>query len=160
MDVKTKIVILGAGYAGVEAAKVLNKRFKNDDSVKITLINQNPYHTLLTELHEIAGHRTEKESVMVDLYQVFKSTKVELVTDKIIAVDQENQVLTSSTANYEYDYLILGVGSEPAYFGVEGVKENAFTIWSLKDALKIRHHIEDIFQKAREEKDKAKKKSF
>lgn len=160
MDVKTKIVILGAGYAGVEAAKVLNKRFKNDDSVKITLINQNPYHTLLTELHEIAGHRTEKESVMVDLYQVFKSTKVELVTDKIIAVDQENQVLTSSTANYEYDYLILGVGSEPAYFGVEGVKENAFTIWSLKDALKIRHHIEDIFQKAREEKDKAKKKKL
>lgn len=160
MDVKTKIVILGAGYAGVEAAKVLNKRFKNDDSVKITLINQNPYHTLLTELHEIAGHRTEKESVMVDLYQVFKSTKVELVTDKIIAVDQENQVLTSSTANYEYDYLILGVGSEPAYFGVEGVKENAFTIWSLKDALKIRHHIEDIFQKAREEKDKAKRKKL
>lgn len=160
MEAKTKIVILGAGYAGVEAAQVLNKKFKNDDRVKITLINQNPYHTLLTELHEIAGHRTDKESVMVDLYQVFKSTKVELITDKIISVDQESQTLSSDNAVYEYDYLLLGLGSEPAYFGVEGVKENAFTIWSLKDALKIRHHIEDVFQKAREEKDPIKRKKL
>ncbi|MDF2893170.1 MAG: dehydrogenase, FAD-containing subunit, partial [Clostridia bacterium] len=40
-----KIVILGAGYAGVEAAKVLNKKFKKDNNVEITLINSNPYHT-------------------------------------------------------------------------------------------------------------------
>ena len=68
-----RIVILGAGYAGVEAAKVLGKKFKKDDSVEITLINDNPFQTLLTELHEIAGRRTEKESVMVDLYKVFKA---------------------------------------------------------------------------------------
>ena len=117
MEPKTKIVILGAGYAGVEAAKVLNKRFKKDDSVKITLIDRNPYHTLLTELHEIAGHRTQKESVMVDLYQVFKATKVELATDEIIKVDHEKQQVISERTSYEYDYLILGVGSEPA-FGV------------------------------------------
>ena len=158
MEGKTKIVILGAGYAGVEAAKVLNKRFKNDDSVQITLIDRNPYHTLLTELHEIAGHRTHKESVMVDLYQVFKATKVELVTDEIIKVDQEKQLLISERASYEYDYLILGVGSEPAFFGVPGVQEYGFTIWSLKDALKIRHHIEGVFRKAREEKDPEERK--
>lgn len=160
MEAKTKIVILGAGYAGVEAAKVLNKRFKNDDSVKITMIDRNPYHTLLTELHEIAGHRTEKESVMVDLYQVFKATKVELVTEEVVKVDKEKQLVVSERTSYEYDYLVLGVGSEPAFFGVPGVKEHGFTIWSLKDALKIRHHIEDVFRRAREEKDPAKRKKL
>ncbi|MDD2482499.1 MAG: FAD-dependent oxidoreductase [Lutispora sp.] len=160
MEAKTKIVILGAGYAGVEAAKVLNKKFKNDSSVKITLIDQNPYHTLLTELHEIAGHRTNKESVMIDLYQVFKATKVELITEKVIKVDQEKQLVTSERTSYEYDYLVLGVGSEPAFFGVPGVKENAFTIWSLKDALKIRHHIEDVFRRARAEKDPKKREKL
>ncbi len=155
-----KIVILGAGYAGVEAAKVLSKKFKKDHSVEITLIDANPYHTLLTELHEIAGRRTEKESVMVDLYNVFKATKVNVVRDKIESIDYEAKTLTSGKETYRYDYLVLGCGAEPAFFGVEGVKEYGFTIWSLKDALKIREHIENSFQLAKEEKDVAKRKEL
>ncbi|MHB1392373.1 MAG: FAD-dependent oxidoreductase [Clostridia bacterium] len=155
-----KIVILGAGYAGVEAAKVLSKKFKKDHRVEITLIDANPFHTLLTELHEIAGRRTDKESVMVDLYNVFKATKVNVVRDKVESIDYEARTLTSSKETYKYDYLVLGCGSEPAFFGVEGVKEYGFTIWSLKDALKIREHIETNFQLAKEEKDAAKKKEL
>lgn len=155
-----KIVILGAGYAGVEAAKVLNKKFKKDNNVEITLINSNPYHTLLTELHEIAGQRTEKESVMVDLYSIFKATKVKVVRDTVNSIDYKEQVLTSEKESYKYDYLVLGCGAEPAFFGVEGVQENAFTIWSLNDALKIRKHVESLFEKARDERDAMKRKDL
>jgi NADH dehydrogenase len=155
-----KIVILGAGYAGVEAAKVLNKKFKKDNKVEITLINSNPYHTLLTELHEIAGQRTEKESVMVDLYSIFKATKVNVVRDTVSSIDYKAQVLTSEKGSYKYDYLVLGCGAEPAFFGVEGVQENAFTIWSLNDALKIRKHVESMFEKARDERDAMKRKDL
>lgn len=155
-----KIVILGAGYAGVEAAKELSKKFKKDDSIEITLIDANPYHTLLTELHEIAGHRTEKESVMVDLYSVFRATKVNVVRDKIDKIDYDNRTLTSEKETYNYDYLVLGCGSEPAFFGVEGVKEYGFTIWSLNDALKIREHIKKSFLLAKEEKDASKRKEL
>ncbi|HOM42786.1 MAG TPA: FAD-dependent oxidoreductase, partial [Bacillota bacterium] len=144
-----RIVILGAGYAGVEAAKVLGKKFKKDDSVEITLINDNPFQTLLTELHEIAGRRTEKESVMVDLYKVFKATKVNFVRDRIESIDYEAKTLTSSKGTYSYDYLVLGCGAEPAYFGIEGVKEYGYTIWSLKDALKIREQVLKSFEAAR-----------
>ena len=155
-----KIVILGAGYAGVEAAKVLSKKFKKDHSVEITLIDANPFHTLLTELHEIAGRRTDKESVTVDLYNVFKATKVNVVRDKVDSIDYESKTLTSSKETYKYDYLVLGCGAEPAFFGVEGVKEYGFTIWSLKDALKIREHIENSFQLAKDEKDAARRKEL
>ncbi|MGB7606654.1 MAG: FAD-dependent oxidoreductase [Lutisporaceae bacterium] len=155
-----KIVVLGAGYAGVEAAKVLNKKFKKDKNVEITLINSNSYHTLLTELHEIAGHRTEKDSVMVDLYSVFKATKVNVVRDTVNSIDYKEQVLTSENGSYKYDYLVLGCGAEPAFFGVEGVQENAFTIWSLKDALKIRAHIEGLFEKAQSETNISKRKEL
>ena len=155
-----KIVILGGGYAGVEAAKVLNKKFKKDNNVEITLINSNPHHTLLTELHEIAGHRTEKESVMVDLYSVFKATKVNFVKDTITTIDYKEQVLTSENRSYKYDYLVLGCGAEPVYFGIEGVQENSFTIWSLKDALKIRAHVESVFEKAQFETDAMKRKEL
>ncbi|HRS20681.1 MAG TPA: FAD-dependent oxidoreductase, partial [Clostridia bacterium] len=155
-----RIVILGAGYAGVEAAKVLGKKFKKDDSVEITLINDNPFQTLLTELHEIAGRRTEKESVMVDLYKVFKATKVNFVRDRIESIDYEAKTLTSSKGTYSYDYLVLGCGAEPAYFGIEGVKEYGYTIWSLKDALKIREQVLKSFEAARDEKDAAKRKEL
>ncbi|OGO78259.1 MAG: NADH dehydrogenase [Clostridiales bacterium GWB2_37_7] len=155
-----KIVILGAGYAGVEAAKVLNKKFKKDNNVEITLINSNPYHTLLTELHEIAGQRTHKESVMVDLYSIFKATKVNVVRDTVNSIDYKEQVLTSEQGSYKYDYLVLGCGAEPAFFGVEGVQDNAFTIWSLKDALKIRTPVESMFEKARDEKDVMKRRDL
>ncbi len=160
MSGNKRIVILGAGYAGVEAAKVLSKKFQKTGGVEITLIDENPFHTLLTELHEIAGHRTEKESVMVDLYNVFKATKVKVVRDRIDAIDYTAKTLTSAKGTYSYDYLVLGCGSEPAFFGVEGVKENAFTIWSLKDALKIREHVEKVFQLAKDEQDIEKRKEL
>jgi hypothetical protein len=52
---------------------------------------------------------------------------------------------------------VLGVGGEPEYYGIPGIKEHAFTIWSFEDALRIRRHIEDVFRRAAEEKDPVKR---
>jgi NADH dehydrogenase len=56
-----KILILGAGYAGIEAALTLQKKKKKSEDIEITLIDKNSFHTLLTELHEVAGNRIEEE---------------------------------------------------------------------------------------------------
>lgn len=146
------IVILGAGYAGVQTAKLLSKKFKKNENVEITLIDKKPYHTLMTELHEVAGARVEQESVQINLKKVFSATKVEVVTDEIKAVDFKSQSLDSENNHYEYDYLVVGMGSEPAFFGVPGVQENGLTLWSMEDALKINEHIENMFRKACNEK--------
>ncbi|MBO3445493.1 FAD-dependent oxidoreductase [Clostridium sp. CCUG 7971] len=156
----TKIVILGAGYAGVHAAKKLAKKYKKNNEVEITLIDKNPYHTLMTELHEVAGGRVPEESVKVDLYRIFNRTKVNVVVDYIENVDSNNNVVKTNQGEYSYDYLIIGVGSEPAFFGVEGVKENGFTLWSLEDALKIKAHIKDRVKEASYERDAEKRKKM
>jgi len=54
-----RVAILGAGYGGVEAAKQLSKMFKKPSEVEITLYDRNPFHTLMTELHEVAGGRCQ-----------------------------------------------------------------------------------------------------
>lgn len=154
----TKIVILGAGYAGVHAAKKLGKKYKKNKEVEITLIDKNPYHTLMTELHEVAGGRVPEESVKVDLYRIFNRTKVNVVVDYIESVDNKNNVVKTAQGEYEYDYLIVGVGSEPTFFGVEGVKENGFTLWSLEDALKIKSHIKERVKEASYERNAEKRK--
>lgn len=148
------IVILGAGYAGVHAAKKLAKKYKRDKDVTITLIDKNPYHTLMTELHEVAGGRVPEESVKLDLSKIFHRTKVNVVVDFIEKVDFDGQKVKTTHGNYAYDYLMIGLGSEPAYFGVPGVKEHGFSLWSLDDALRIRDHIEYSFRKASLERDK------
>ena len=157
---KNKILVLGAGYGGVHAAKKLAKKYKKNNDVEITLIDKNPYHTLMTELHEVAGGRVHPESVQVELCKIFGKSKVNVVTDLIEKVDTDKKVVKTTHGEFAYDYLIIGTGSEPAFFGVPGVKENGFTLWSFEDALRIRHHIEDMFAKASLERDAKKRKEM
>lgn len=128
--------------------------------MEITLIDRNPYHTLMTELHEVAGGRVHPESVQVELCKIFGKSKVNVVTDFIEKVDTDNKVVKTTYGEYSYDYLVIGTGSEPAFFGVPGVKENGFTLWSFEDALKIRKHIQDMFAKASLERNAAKRKEM
>lgn len=153
MAEKKKILILGGGYAGVKAGKTLHKIFKNDDSVEITLIDKKPYHTLMTELHEVAGHRTQPDAIKIDLRKIFAGRKVKVVTDSITKVDFEAKKLESDRRTYDFDYLILACGSDSNSFGIEGIDEHAFTLWSYEDAIKIREHIEKMFQMAAVEED-------
>ena len=157
---QNKIVVLGAGYGGVHAAKKLAKKYKKNNNVEITLIDKNPYHTLMTELHEVAGGRVHPESVQVELCKIFGKTKVNVVTDYIEKVDTDNKKIKTTHGEYVYDYLIVGTGSEPAFFGVPGVKENGFTLWSFEDALRIRAHIQDMFAKASLERNAQKRKEM
>ncbi|MBM7555891.1 FAD-dependent oxidoreductase [Halanaerobacter jeridensis] len=155
-----KIAILGAGYAGVKAAKTLNKKFKKDDSVEITLIDQNSHHTLLTELHEVAGNRIESSGVKISLTDLFANSKVNVVKDKVNDINTEKQEIIAHNSNYDYDYLVLGVGSEPTYFNIPGMEENAFTLWSLEDAQKINDHIRNMFKLAANEQDLVKRQQM
>ncbi|MBU5590266.1 FAD-dependent oxidoreductase [Clostridium sp. MSJ-4] len=154
------ILIVGAGYGGVHVAKKLAKKYKKDDDVQITLIDKNPYHTLMTELHEVAGGRVHPESVQVNLRQIFHRTKVKVVTEYVKNIDVESQTVETDVKSYKYDYIVIGTGSEPSYFGVPGVKEHGFSLWSFEDAIKIRKHIEETFLKASLERDAKKRKEM
>ena len=154
------IVILGGGYAGIVAAKKLEKQYKKRDDVSITLIDKQPFHTILTELHEVAGWRVEPDSVRVAFAKIFGASKVKVVYDAITGVDFKKSQLTSATKTYGYDYLVLGSGADPEFFGIQGVKENSFTLWSFDDAVKLRYHIEEVFEKAVAEANHAKRRKM
>ena len=156
MDTR-KIVILGGGYAGIEAAGKLYKHFRKDKSVEITVIDRNTYHTLMTELHEVAGSRVVPDSVMISYERIFSGTDIKLVSDNITGIDYEKKILVSDLNRYEYDYLVLGTGGAPEFFDLPGIQENSFSLWSLEDAVKIREHIEEQFRLAAKEPDKDKR---
>jgi NADH dehydrogenase len=152
-----KIVIVGAGYAGIEAALKLYKKGRKE-KLHITIVDRNPYHTLLTEIHEVAGNRVSEEAVTIPLKDIFKNTHVRVAVDNIEKFDFEKKVVSSKEHKYPYDYLILAFGSTPNYFGIPGLEKNGFPLWSLNDAVRIRNHVEDCFIQAETEKDPAKRK--
>src|SRR5690625_4082397 len=117
------IVIIGAGYAGVNAAKKLARKFKKDDSVSITLIDRHSYHTMMTQLHEVATHRVEPDAIQFDLRRLFNRTKVNLVTDNVTHVDHDSKTVQTEHGEYQYDYLILGMGAEANEIGRASCRE-------------------------------------
>jgi NADH dehydrogenase len=143
-----KIVIVGAGYAGILTAKKLAKKFKNKEEVSIQIIDRNSYHTMLTELHEVAAGRVDEDSIKISLSKVFARRNVEVVMDTISSIDFEGKRVIGAAKEYEYDYLVMASGSKPTYFGIKGAAENAFNLWSFDDAVTLKERIENSFRKA------------
>ncbi len=157
MGAQKRILILGGGYGGVWAGKILEKQFRKRDDVEITLVDMKPFHTLMTELHEVAGWRTEPESVQVGFRKIFGTKRINVVLDRITKVDIEGKKAFSAKAEYPFDYIVVGVGAEPEYFGIPGVKDNSFSLWSFEDAMRLRNHVEHVFMEAAKETDPAKR---
>lgn len=158
---KTRIVVVGAGYAGVFGTKHLSKKLKKHEDVEITLIDRHTYQTMMTELHEVAGGRVEPEAIQYDLQRLFSRRKnVKLVTDNVTNIDKDNKVVITEHGEYPFDYLMLGMGGEPNDFGTPGVKEHGFTLWSMEDAIRLRHHIENTVAKAAVEPDEQVRRSM
>lgn len=147
-----RIVIVGAGYAGVETALSLN-RHKGNADVEIVLVDRNPYHTLLTELHEAAGNRVSEEAVRIPLNEIFRFTSVRTVTADIRSFDLEGKQLVHDQGAIAYDVLVLAMGGAPNFFGIPGLREYARTLWSFDDAVALKAHIVKCFLLGSQETD-------
>ncbi|MCQ4636344.1 NAD(P)/FAD-dependent oxidoreductase [Anaerovorax odorimutans] len=153
-----KIVIIGAGYGGVLTAKKLAKLYKKDDDTEIRIIDKNPYHTMLTELHEVAAGRVEEDSIRISLDKVFAGRKVKVTLDTAKEIDFDKKTVICENRSYDYDRLVIASGSKPTYFGVKGAAENAFGLWSYEDAIRLKEHIDRRFRQAAGERNLSEKK--
>ena len=157
---ENRIVIVGAGYSGILTAKKLARKFKNNDDVFITIIDKNPFHTMLTELHEVAANRVDEDSIKISLKKVFAGRKVDVKLDHVNSVDFDKKLVYGTNASYDYDYLVLSAGSKPTFFGTPGAEEFSFKLWSYDDAVILKDHIHNLFRKASCETDLEEKKKL
>ena len=155
-----KIVIIGAGYSGVLIAKKLAKRLKKAGirDASVTLVDRNPFHTMLTELHEVAANRVDEDSIRISLSKVFAGRKVDVRLDTVESIDMESKRVLGKSGQYPYDYLVLAAGSKPTYFGTPGAQEHTFKLWSYDDAIRLREHIQQMFRQAMRETDPQERK--
>ncbi len=103
---------------------------------------------MLTELHEVAANRVPEDAIRIDLNKVFAHRNINVVMDEVTNVDFDNKKIISEKHEYEYDYLVLGTGSKPTFYGVEGAKEHTYKLWSYDDAVLLNEQILKMFRLA------------
>lgn len=154
---QSRVVIVGAGYAGLRTARDLARTVGKD--VEIVLINGTPYHVDVTSFYEVATaylkHESQEssehiaQSVQVPLADILKRLPVRLIIGTVTHIDTNNRTVTLRNQSVvSYDTLVIALGTEVATFGIPGVAEHAFSIKTLSESLALRHHIVRQFHMA------------
>ncbi len=152
---KHRVVIVGGGFGGIRAAQQLAK---HRDEFDITLISDRPHFEYHAALYRVVTGRSPLE-VCIPLSTIFSHSAVKVVEDTAKTVyPKTKQLIGESGSNYAYDSLILALGSQTAYFDVQGLRERSFALGSITDALRMKRHLHEIFDEtARQLKDGQKK---
>jgi NADH:ubiquinone reductase (H+-translocating) len=142
---RPRVIIIGAGFVGLNAAKKLKNA-----PVDVLIIDQNNYHTFQPLLYQVATAALEPTDIAYQVRGVFRRQKnFRFLQGKVTGVDWAAQdVLLESGAAIHYDYLIFGAGAVYTDFGTPGVKEHAFFLKTLEEANNLRSHILQQFELA------------
>ncbi len=141
---KPKILILGGGYGGIMSAVRLQKELGSDEA-EITLVNKHNYHYQTTWLHENAAGTLHHDKTRIMIDNIIDMNKVNFVQDTVKEIKKDEKRVLLENQELTYDYLIIALGSDPETFGIQGLKENAFSIRSINSVRKIREHIDYSF---------------
>lgn len=155
-DTKPRVVIIGAGFGGLFAAKTLA-----GENVEVFLIDRNNYHTFTPLLYQVATCALDPSEIAYPIRNIFRNKRnIDSFLGTLTAVDPQAQTVTVEFADESrtepYDYLILATGSTPTYFGNEDFRQFSLELRTLGDAVDLRNHILYLFEKATWTLDEAK----
>lgn len=144
METKKRIIIVGAGFAGLTLAEDL----ENTD-YEVYLIDKNNYHQFQPLMYQVATARLEPASISFPLRKVFQRSKnVKIRIADVLSVETENKCLKTSIGDFSYDYLVLAYGCKTNYFGNKNLENCAFPMKSVPEAIQLRNRILQTFEDA------------
>ncbi|MBI5971901.1 NAD(P)/FAD-dependent oxidoreductase [Staphylococcus caledonicus] len=141
---RKKVLVLGAGYAGLQTVTKLQKELSADEA-EITLINKNKYHYEATWLHEASAGTLNYEDLIYPIESVIKEDKVKFINAEVTKIDRNAKKVETNHGIYDYDILVVALGFESETFGIDGMKDHAFQIENIETARRLSRHIEDKF---------------
>lgn len=146
-ETRTKIVIAGAGYAGLHAAQRSGAWLARHPEVEMTLADRNDYHQLIIEFPRVATGTREGSAVQVGIEGVL-SDRVRFVQTTITGLDVVERCLVTDAGHLPYDYLVLALGSRPNDFGIPGLAERVLSPYTTEDAQRVWDQVNDSVRRA------------
>jgi NADH:ubiquinone reductase (H+-translocating) len=139
------VVVLGGGFAGIGAAKNLHK-----SDVDVVLVDGHDYHTFQPLLYQVATGLLEQPAVGHPIRDLFdKQDNVRIHQERVTGIDLDAREVSFGELDPErYDYLVLALGAEVNFFGVDGAAEHAFPLYTLADAVRLKDHVLERWEAA------------
>ena len=149
---KTRILILGGGFAGLHAAIHLDDTLARDPDVEITLINRENFFLFTPMLHEVAASDLDLTNIVNPVRKLLK--RIKFFAGEVESIDLKRKTVAVSHGfdhhhhNLHYDHLVLGLGSITNFYNLPGLAERALTMKSLGDAIHLRNRLIALLEEA------------
>jgi NADH dehydrogenase len=132
------VLVLGGGFAGIGAAQKLKK-----SDAEVVVVDKNDYHTFQPLLYQVATGLLEQPAVGHPIRDLFHDQdNARIHQDLVTSIDLDAREVTFDELEpLTYDYLVFGLGAEVNFFGVEGAEDQAFPLYTLPDAVRLKNHV-------------------
>ena len=166
VSVRKRIVILGGGFAGMRTAECLEEKLHGNSSIGLTLVNETNALLFTPMLAEVAGSSLEPSHISTPLRSTLRRT--EFIRGVVTEVNLQNRLVilrgdangTSARREVPYDHLVFALGSISNHLGMKNIEKFAFNFKTLLDAIRIRNHVIEMFERADLESDPSVRSSF
>lgn len=140
---KKQVIVVGGGFAGLQLARHLDKRFFN-----VLLIDKINHHQFQPLFYQVATSQIEPASISFPFRNIFKNrSHIQIRMTEMLEVNPDHQIITTTIGDFSYDYLILATGCRTNYFGNANIQKNAFSLKTTYQSITIRNHILTTFEK-------------
>lgn len=141
---KPHVVIIGAGFGGIKAAKLLSEQ-----DVKITIIDKHNYHLFQPLLYQVSTSILSEDEISYPIRAFFHSNKnVDFFMAEATGFDAKNKTVYTTHGNITYDYLIIATGATTNYFGMKSVEKYSYPMKTLEESTLLRNHLIRTFERA------------
>lgn len=132
-----KVVVVGGGFAGVNFIK----KIKSDDFFDVTLIDRDNYHFFPPLLYQVATAFIEPSNISYPFRRMFAGKKIHFHLGKFLRVDPTANKVFTDIGELDYDILIMAIGTESNYFGLQNVQQHSLPMKTIDDAINMRNHL-------------------
>lgn len=145
-----KIVIAGAGYAGLRVALDLAAARQQGrlGTAEVVLVDRNDYHQVVTWLHQVAAEAVEPARARIPLRELLPEGAIRFVQARVEGIEPAVQRLLTSAGAIDYDRLVVGLGADTLWPDIPGLREHAFPLRWWEEAVALHRHIEAQFRRA------------
>lgn len=145
MDDSYQVIIVGAGFAGISAAKELGRK-----GVQVLLIDSNNYHQFQPLLYQVATSQIGVSAIARPIRSVFRRIRnVRVLTAEVASVDAAHHTVTTAEGStFKTKILVLAVGAVPNFFNTPGAEEHAFPLYSVTDATRLGSSVTRLLDQA------------
>jgi len=139
-----KLIIIGSGFGGISLLLNLKKFCKNNKNLEILLISKTNHFLFTPLLHEAIIDEVSIDNISYSIKELSKEIKnFSFIQDEVENIDFDNKTVFTYQNEYQYDYLVVSVGSEANFYENTQFKDKVFTLKSIKDYEKIKNKLEE-----------------